>query len=258
MTKHCAHTLKVLFPALLLAIQAVGTASQAQPASVPPTRAAPAINPDLLARRWDARWIAAPGTDPFGFGVYHFRKTLDLAERPQRFVVHVTADNRYQLWVNGERVRVGAGPRRPQPLALRDGRSRAAPARRHERARGGRVELRRDGAGGAGHVADGVPAAGRHEGRAGRQHQRNMEGGAQRRLCADSVHLRPDARLLRRRAGRAGGRCEAPVGLGDRRLRRCGVGDGASRRCRTAAPAARRGPRRTRRTGGCSCRGRSR
>ncbi|MBP1635914.1 MAG: alpha-L-rhamnosidase, partial [Acidobacteria bacterium] len=61
-------------------------------------------NPDLLRRPWDAVWIVAPGTDPFRFGVYHFRKTLDLPERPARFVVHVTADNRYQLWVNGARV----------------------------------------------------------------------------------------------------------------------------------------------------------
>ena len=76
--------------ASLLTVQALG--------------AAPQSNPDLLTRRWDARWIVAPGTDPFGYGVYHFRKVLDLPERPARFVVHVTADNRYQLWVNGARV----------------------------------------------------------------------------------------------------------------------------------------------------------
>jgi hypothetical protein len=90
--------LKVLFPAVLLATQVVGTASQF------PAQAAPALSPDLVARRWDAKWIVAPGTDPFAFGVYHFRKVLDLPGQPPRFVVHVTADNRYQLWVNGERV----------------------------------------------------------------------------------------------------------------------------------------------------------
>ena len=67
-------------------------------------------NRDLLTRRWDATWIVAPGTNPFGFGVYHFRKAIDLRQRPARFVVHVTADNRYQLWVNG--VRVVWGPAR--------------------------------------------------------------------------------------------------------------------------------------------------
>ena len=67
-------------------------------------------NPDLLAKRWDATWIVPPGTDPFGFGVYHFRKAIDLPGQPKRFVVHVTGDNRYQLWVNG--VRVVWGPAR--------------------------------------------------------------------------------------------------------------------------------------------------
>ena len=75
-------------------IAAMGAASQPQPPA----------NPVLLTRRWDARWIVAPGTDPFGYGVYVFRKTIELPDRPQRFVVHVTADNRYQLWVNGSRV----------------------------------------------------------------------------------------------------------------------------------------------------------
>jgi hypothetical protein len=79
----------------------------AAPLAVP---AAPSSNPELLRRRWEAAWIVAPGTDPFGFGVYHFRKTLQLPDRPARFVVHVTADNRYQLYVNG--VRVVWGPAR--------------------------------------------------------------------------------------------------------------------------------------------------
>lgn len=64
----------------------------------------PSTNPDLRAKRWDAVWIVPAGTNPFGFGIYHFRRAIDLPTRPDRFVVHVTADNRYQLWVNGERV----------------------------------------------------------------------------------------------------------------------------------------------------------
>jgi alpha-L-rhamnosidase len=96
-----AHVLKVIVPVLLMAAQLSGGARQESPAG---QAQAAAVNPELLTRRWEARWIAAPGTDPFGFGVYHFRKVLELADRPQRFVVHVTADNRYQFWVNGERV----------------------------------------------------------------------------------------------------------------------------------------------------------
>ena len=34
-------------------------------------------------------------------------KTFDLPEQPERFVVHVSADNRYKLYVNGELASVG-------------------------------------------------------------------------------------------------------------------------------------------------------
>ena len=68
------------------------------------------INPDLLTKAWPARWITVAGIQPFGYGVYHFRKAVELSAAPSTFVVHVTADNRYQLFVNGERV--AAGPAR--------------------------------------------------------------------------------------------------------------------------------------------------
>jgi len=60
--------------------------------------------------RWTAQWIAVPDSPAFDFGVYHFRRSFDLAARPASFPVHVTADNRYILYVNGERV--GLGPAR--------------------------------------------------------------------------------------------------------------------------------------------------
>ena len=67
-----------------------------------------AQEPSSLARpaprAWTARWIAPPDASPFDFGVYHFRRAFDLAHPPGRFVVHVSADNRYQLFVNGRRV----------------------------------------------------------------------------------------------------------------------------------------------------------
>lgn len=64
----------------------------------------PKINPELLSQRWSASWITVPGVSPYDYGVYHFRRTFDLESKPQSFVVHVTGDNRYQLFVNGERV----------------------------------------------------------------------------------------------------------------------------------------------------------
>lgn len=65
---------------------------------------------DLPNSRWNARWISTPGASPYDFGVYHFRRTFELPSRPAHFVVHVSADNRYQLFVNG--TRIGWGPAR--------------------------------------------------------------------------------------------------------------------------------------------------
>jgi hypothetical protein len=64
-------------------------------------------NPELLTRVWTARWISVAGTSGFDYGVYHFRRTFELPSIPRTFVVHVTADNRYQLYVNGNRVSMG-------------------------------------------------------------------------------------------------------------------------------------------------------
>src|SRR3954469_12871614 len=62
---------------------------------------------DLLRKIWTARWIAVPDAPLHEYGVYHFRRTFDLAAKPQRFVVHASGDNRYQLFVNGHRVAWG-------------------------------------------------------------------------------------------------------------------------------------------------------
>ena len=62
---------------------------------------------DLLTKAWPAQWIEAPGTSPDSYGVYHFRRSFSLPAKPARFLVHVTADNRYQLYVNGELVSWG-------------------------------------------------------------------------------------------------------------------------------------------------------
>ncbi|MBI1224858.1 MAG: Bacterial alpha-L-rhamnosidase [Bacteroidetes bacterium] len=68
------------------------------------------IAPRILNNFWPARWLVCPGESPTQYGVYHFRKTFELSEIPASFVVHVSADNRYRLFVNG--VDVCAGPAR--------------------------------------------------------------------------------------------------------------------------------------------------
>ncbi len=59
---------------------------------------------------WKAMWIThptAPLREPL---VLHFRRALQLNAKPSRYVVHVSADNRFILYVNGHRV--GDGPAR--------------------------------------------------------------------------------------------------------------------------------------------------
>ncbi len=75
------------------------------PATGQPNRAA--TNPDLLTKRWPAHWIAPPDVSLRDYGVYHFRRTIDLPAVPGSFVIHVSADNRYQLFVNGQLVSLG-------------------------------------------------------------------------------------------------------------------------------------------------------
>lgn len=62
---------------------------------------------DLLSKPWDASWIAVPGEPLHDYGVYQFRKTFTLAAKPSSFIVHVSADNRYKLFVNGRLVSLG-------------------------------------------------------------------------------------------------------------------------------------------------------
>jgi alpha-L-rhamnosidase len=63
-----------------------------------------------LNNRWNAQWIAPAGASLTNYGVYHFRKTFTLTKKPANFIVHVSGDNRYQLFVNG--TQVCAGPSR--------------------------------------------------------------------------------------------------------------------------------------------------
>ena len=67
----------------------------------------PAIAPQWIESFWDASWIQHPTAPAREYGVYHFRKAFDLSAAPAQFVVHVSADNRYRLLVNGQEVSIG-------------------------------------------------------------------------------------------------------------------------------------------------------
>ena len=57
-----------------------------------------------------AYWIAPPGVPGDSFVVFHARRVFTVPSAPKRFVVHVSADNRYRLYVNG--ALASSGPQR--------------------------------------------------------------------------------------------------------------------------------------------------
>ena len=54
-----------------------------------------------------APWLSYPSANNTVYGVYHFRRTFDLEKVPDNLVIDVSADNRYNLFVNGKRVCYG-------------------------------------------------------------------------------------------------------------------------------------------------------
>ncbi|MEZ4901944.1 MAG: hypothetical protein R2822_09390 [Spirosomataceae bacterium] len=70
----------------------------------------PTGEPDVLNKRWHAQWITVPNASNDGYGVYLFRKTIDISSKPTNYLIHVSADNRYKLFIN-EKI-VSHGPAR--------------------------------------------------------------------------------------------------------------------------------------------------
>jgi hypothetical protein len=65
-------------------------------------------HPETSPQRWSAVWISHPSAPLREPIVLHFRKPIQLAARPQHYVIHVSGDRRFLLYVNGQRI--GAGP----------------------------------------------------------------------------------------------------------------------------------------------------
>lgn len=68
---------------------------------------AQAIDQAILQKRWPAFWVTVPNESADGYGVYLFRKTVELNTKPETFIIHVSADNRYKLFVNEKLVSLG-------------------------------------------------------------------------------------------------------------------------------------------------------
>lgn len=69
----------------------------------------------VLTQTWDSFWISSTNTSPYDYGVYHFRRNFELKQAPDTFVINISADNRYRLYVNG--TPVCWGPARGDRLA---------------------------------------------------------------------------------------------------------------------------------------------
>jgi alpha-L-rhamnosidase len=57
-----------------------------------------------LKGSWPAFWVIHPNTQQKEYGIYHFRKTITFKIVPKAFLINVTADNKYRLFVNGRAV----------------------------------------------------------------------------------------------------------------------------------------------------------
>ena len=78
--------------------------------SVPRTCTAQSDVPRVFHGAPAAFWVFHPAVARDVYGVFHFRREVTLERAPDTFVVHVSADNRYRLFVNGQQV--ASGPQR--------------------------------------------------------------------------------------------------------------------------------------------------
>ncbi len=61
----------------------------------------------LLKHTWRAQWITHPTESVLDYAVFIFRRTFEIRKQPHQFIIHLSADNRYKLFVNGKQVAFG-------------------------------------------------------------------------------------------------------------------------------------------------------
>ncbi|MFT3750695.1 MAG: family 78 glycoside hydrolase catalytic domain [Agriterribacter sp.] len=57
---------------------------------------------ESLSRVWGASWISHPAASLLDYGVFLFRREITIAEIPTQFIIYVSGDNRYKLYINGQ------------------------------------------------------------------------------------------------------------------------------------------------------------
>jgi alpha-L-rhamnosidase len=65
------------------------------------------LHPNLVAARWPVYWIESPTAPATAPGVFYFRRELTISSVPTHFWVHVSADHRFLLHVNGKYIAEG-------------------------------------------------------------------------------------------------------------------------------------------------------
>ena len=60
-----------------------------------------------LKHTWEAQWVTHPTASTLDYGVFNFRRSFTLNKKPGKFIIYVSADNRYRLFVNGHYICMG-------------------------------------------------------------------------------------------------------------------------------------------------------
>lgn len=63
-----------------------------------------------LKHAWYAQWITHPTESTLDYGVFLYRREFKLKIIPEKYIIHVSADNKYKLYING--IYVCEGPSR--------------------------------------------------------------------------------------------------------------------------------------------------
>jgi len=58
-------------------------------------------------KEWNSQWITHPDIDKTAYGLIHFRNTIQLDSTPEKFIIHISGDNRYRLYINEKEVCYG-------------------------------------------------------------------------------------------------------------------------------------------------------
>src|SRR5579862_3164947 len=99
-------TLSLLVIAAFLLALAPGAGFPAAP-DTPPDLAPTTVTRNPLGRVWRAKWIWIPGEPAPKNSYVYFRKTFSVDDPSQTTRVYLTADSRYELYLNGKRVAHG-------------------------------------------------------------------------------------------------------------------------------------------------------